>query len=83
MQNQNEDYFEPKMRCLNALSDWEVLINSCKEYCVKDYPKGKNIVNLAANAAMNLGKWKKLKKYAELVPEENEDKNFWMAAVHI
>ncbi len=81
--NQTEDYFVPKMRCLNALSDWDVLINSCDEYCVKDSKKGKEVVNLAANAAMNLGKWDKLRQYVDLVPEENEDKNFWLAAVHI
>ena len=39
-------------------------------------------MHLAANAAMNLGKWENLEKYAQKI-DDHQDKNFWNAAITI
>lgn len=47
------------MRCLNALSDWEQLIKNTQD---EPHPENrKQVMHLAANAAMNLGNFKILK----------------------
>lgn len=49
----DQSFFVPKMRCLNALSDWEALLKSTSEE--KNIESKKQVHHLAANAAMNLG----------------------------
>jgi serine/threonine-protein kinase mTOR len=59
-----EDYFVPKLRCLHALSDWDVILNQCDPLMNSDKPhdleKRRQVVFMAANAALNLGQWEKL-----------------------
>lgn len=45
--------------------------------------KQMEIAHLAANAAMHLGQWEKLELYTTQVSNDNDEKPFWTAAVHI
>ncbi|EGR30890.1 phosphatidylinositol 3- and 4-kinase family protein, putative [Ichthyophthirius multifiliis] len=91
-----QNFFVPKMRCLNALSDWEKLIKSTEDE--KNMENRKQVMHLAANAAMHLGKkklvffffffyfigkWDQLELYTEQVNDDYPDKNFWNAALCI
>ncbi|CAD8184910.1 unnamed protein product [Paramecium octaurelia] len=74
----------PKMRCLNALMQWQTLISQAEEiFRSNEDAKQKEIAHLAANAAMHLGQWDKLATYNEQVNAEESDKPFWKAAVCI
>ncbi|KRX06464.1 Rapamycin-binding domain [Pseudocohnilembus persalinus] len=90
LKDPQNDNFIPRMRCLNALSNWENLLNQCEPYILNNAQipeeklgQQKEIVHLAANAAMNLGSWDKLEKCVKQLPNENTDKEFWQAAVCI
>ncbi|EAS01249.1 phosphatidylinositol 3- and 4-kinase family protein (macronuclear) [Tetrahymena thermophila SB210] len=77
-----QSFFVPKMRCLNALSDWEQLIKNTQEENNPEHRK--QVMHLAANAAMNLGNWELLENFCDNLPEENsQDKQFWQAAISI
>ena len=77
-----EDYFIPRLRCLHALSDWEVILNQCDPLMTsdkaEDMEKRKNVLFMASNAAMNMNQWDKLEKYLDVL-EEFPEKNMFVA----
>ena len=79
-----QDFFVGKMRCLSAMSDWESLINNCDPVIngsTSDMiEKRKQVIQLGANAALNLNQWDKLEKYTEKM---DDDKSFFQAIVSL
>lgn len=72
------------MRCLNALSEWDQLISSVQEE--PDSENRRLAMPLAANAAMNLGKWDLLETFSNDCLEDkvsSSDRSFWKAAVAV
>ena len=83
-----EDYFVSKMRCLNAMSDWEMIMNNCDPLIEIDkdenIDKRKQVIQLAANAALNLNQWDKLERYTEKMEDRSfEDHSFFQAIMSL
>eukprot|EP01016_Furgasonia_blochmanni_P050789 TRINITY_DN7905_c0_g1_i1.p1 TRINITY_DN7905_c0_g1~~TRINITY_DN7905_c0_g1_i1.p1 ORF type:complete len:1154 (+),score=305.78 TRINITY_DN7905_c0_g1_i1:248-3709(+) len=73
----------PKMRCSNALGHWEQVIEDADNLLDGGECKDKTVLSQVAQlggiAALNLGNWEKVGKYAQAVAADHIDKNFFMA----
>ena len=86
----NGNFLEKKFICLDALCDWESVLNLSED--IKHNP---NLIDLlvqnapsVAKASMNLGEWDKLKFYILIINEQKGDeamyeKNFFSAVMAI
>ncbi|KAL4492653.1 hypothetical protein ABPG73_010202 [Tetrahymena malaccensis] len=73
-------HFKLKVYQLEQYFEWEKILVLMKEE--EDYEVKKQVMDVAAKAAMNLGKWEELEQFAENLSDENtNDKSFWLAAV--
>lgn len=75
------DFFIPRLRCLHALSDWQVCLDQCDPLMVsdkaEDIEKRRQVLFIASNAAMNLNQWDKLEKYLDIHEEFPEKSLFY------
>ena len=76
-----------KMKCLYNLSDWELLLDDCEKTLVDpeftDIDKKKQLVSMAADAALHLNDWGKFGQYVEKSDQSVDDKNFLSALVNL
>ena len=76
-----------KMKCLYNLSEWETLLEDCEKTLkvnnFSDDEKKKQLVSMAADAALHLNDWQKFEVYAEKSDQSIDDKNFLSALVSL
>lgn len=87
----NSYYLEKKFTCLDALCDWESVLNLSEE--IKEKQTQNELLETrapsVAKACMNLGEWDKLKFYIVLINNKEDDddimyeKNFFSAVMAI
>jgi len=73
---------------LNAMSDWESIMRNCdpiiEERNEENIEKRKQVIQLAANAALNLNEWGKLERYTDNMKDDySEDAHFFQAIVNL
>lgn len=80
--NPNQDIV-PKIKCVNEMGDWKLVLESCNKLIAEDKSKRKDVADLAVNATINLGKWDQAKEWIEYVDAGNEHYSFWNAILSI
>lgn len=85
-----------RMRCLNSLGEWEVILNECWPYfnlhdqsdgksprIVRDYELKQLLAPLACSSAWYLQDWDKLKQFVIALDKNSPDYSFYMSIIHL
>ncbi|XP_004346781.2 TOR pathway phosphatidylinositol 3-kinase TorA [Capsaspora owczarzaki ATCC 30864] len=71
-----------RMRCLNALGDWDELHRLCQDkWQTADEGSRRALSSMAANAAWGLGRWESMDDYLVVMPRESPDAAFFAAVL--
>jgi FKBP12-rapamycin complex-associated protein len=73
----------PKIKCVNEMGDWKLVLESCNKLIAENKDKRKDVADLAVNATVNLGKWDQAREWIEHVDSNNENLSFWNAILSI
>eukprot|EP00003_Mantamonas_plastica_P010783 TRINITY_DN2025_c0_g1_i1.p1 TRINITY_DN2025_c0_g1~~TRINITY_DN2025_c0_g1_i1.p1 ORF type:complete len:2240 (+),score=782.23 TRINITY_DN2025_c0_g1_i1:702-7421(+) len=80
----NLEYTLGRMRCLNALGEWERLAQLTQDTWRSAESESRVIIApMAAAAAWNLGRWDSMEYYLEEMPETAVDGAFYRALLHL
>ena len=80
-----DDRFENlknKIRCYDSLTQWERVIEESEQF-LNENMDFSSVHQYASRAAIQLGKWDLLEKYADLASSRDDDNNYYEAIISI
>jgi FKBP12-rapamycin complex-associated protein len=78
----NSENLKDKIRCYDALAQWELVIEKAEEFISSNVESGE-IAKYASSAAIQLGKWELLEKVTERINNRKDDINYYEAIINI